>query len=151
MPPWRTDALIWPELRPLSLAMIANASSADWRCWASKSGGTYSASITDVVGNTFNSRTEPPDAVASETAVSIADLARSVSARSTGTRIALNIVLPLIRRRRNRARSDVTVKPARAVVDAAPLIHREINHRECGCREFLPQPLTQFDIASSDQ
>src|SRR5713101_5595556 len=74
--------------------MIVRASSADWRCWASKSDGTYFASITGVIGNTFMSRTAPPDAFASDTAVSIADLARSVSARSTGTRIFLNIVLP---------------------------------------------------------
>src|SRR5262249_62254763 len=78
--------------------MMTSASSADWRCWASKSGGTYSASIDGVVGNTFKSRTEPPDALASDTAVSIADLARSVSARSTGTRIFLNIVPPPVQR-----------------------------------------------------
>src|SRR5215468_3597877 len=151
MPPWRTAALIRPALRPLSRATIASASSADWRCWASKSAGTYWASITGVVGNTFKSRTEPPDAFASDTAVSIADLARSVSARSTGTRIFLNIVLPLICRRRDRARGDVTVKPARAVVDSTPLFHREIDHRECGGREFLPQPFAQFDIARGNQ
>src|SRR5260370_7133756 len=78
--------------------MIVSASSADWRCWASKSDGTYLATITGVIGNTFRSRTAPPDALASDTAVSIADLARSVSARSTGTKIFLNIVAPLVRR-----------------------------------------------------
>jgi len=58
-------------------------------------GCTYSASIDGVGGSTFSSRTMPRDAFASDTAVSIADLARSVSERSTGTRIFLNIVHPV--------------------------------------------------------
>ena len=41
--------------------MMASASSADLRCCTSKSGGTYSASITGVIGSTLTSRTEPPD------------------------------------------------------------------------------------------
>src|SRR5580692_10685189 len=161
MPPWRTAVLMRPASSPLSLAMMVRASAADCCCWASKSGGTYSASITGVVGSTLSSRTDPPDAFASETAVSIAAFARSVSARSTGTRICLNIVLPLrmppkclrelIRFRRDRARGDVTVEPAGTAVDAAPAVGREIDHRERAGREFLPQPLAQRDIARRDE
>src|SRR5215470_4073649 len=153
MPPWRTVALIWPALRPLSLAMIVNASSADWRCWASKSDGTYLASIAGVIGRTLRSRTAPRDALASDTAVSIADLARSVSARSTGTKIFLNMQFPpsLVRRRRDRARRNVTVKPARALMDAIPFVDREIDHGERGGREFLSQPFAQFHVAGRYQ
>src|SRR6266436_2605151 len=131
--------------------MIVSASSADWRCWASKSDGTYLATISGVIGNTLRSRTAPPDALASDTAVSIADLARSVSARSTGTRIFLNIVPPLVRRGRDRARCDVTVKPARALMDATPSVDREVNHCERSGRELLSQPFAQFHIARRDQ
>src|SRR5258708_2561946 len=127
--------------------MIVSASSADWRCWASKSDGTYFASMTGVIGNTFMSRTAPPDALASDTAVSIADLARSVSARSTGTRIFLNIVVPSIRRGRDRARGDVAVKPAGTSRDATPFVDREINRGERGGRNFLPRPFAQSDTA----
>ena len=48
------------DSKPLSLQMMASASSADLRCCASKSGGTYSASITGVSGNTLTSRIELP-------------------------------------------------------------------------------------------
>src|SRR5258708_40051493 len=131
--------------------MIVSASSADWRCWASKSDGTYFASMTGVIGNTFMSRPAPPDALASDTAVSIADLARSVSARSTGTRIFLNIVAPLACRGRDRARCDVAVKPARALMDAAPFVDREVDYGERGGLEFLSQPFAQFHIAGGYQ
>src|SRR5258707_15200105 len=126
--------------------MIVSASSADWRCWASKSDGTYFASIAGVIGNTFMSRTAPPDALASDTAVSIADLARSVSARSTGTRIFLNIVPPLVRRGRDRARGNVTVKPARALMDTIPFVDREIDHGDRGGPGFLVPPVAQLHI-----
>ncbi len=76
--------------------MMPSASSDDLRCCTSKSGGTYSASITGVIGKTFSSRTEPPEAFAMATAVAIAGLANSVSARSTGTRICLYMTAPLV-------------------------------------------------------
>src|SRR5579871_3152933 len=59
MPPCRTVQLTCPPSRPHSLAMMASASSADWRCCTSKSGGTYSASITGVIGRTLSRRMLP--------------------------------------------------------------------------------------------
>ena len=57
----------------------------------SKSGGTYSASITGVICSTFSSLTVPLEPCDSAAAVAIAGFARSVSARSIGTRMDLNI------------------------------------------------------------
>src|SRR3954468_10366943 len=76
---------------PDSRATIDSASSAVSRCWASKSAGTYSASITGVIGITLSRRTLPCQVCANVAAVAIAGLARSVSARSIGTSIDLNI------------------------------------------------------------
>src|ERR671937_229412 len=76
---------------PDSIATMASASSEVCRCWVSKSAGTYSASITGVIGKTLSSRTEPFIDCDSVAAVAIAGLARSVSARSIGTRMDLNI------------------------------------------------------------
>src|SRR5215510_6723530 len=89
MPPWRTVAETRAASRPHSWLMMPSASSADLRCWTSKSGGTYSASITGVIANTLTRRIDPPDVRAISIAVLIAGLARSVSARSTGTKIFL--------------------------------------------------------------
>src|SRR5580704_4982676 len=89
MPPWRTSDDTRAGSRPVSLATIASASSADLRCCASKSAGTYSASITGVSGMMLIRRTEPPDCVTNITAVARAGLASSGSERSTGTRICL--------------------------------------------------------------
>jgi len=63
----------------------------------SKSAGTYSASITGVIGSTFRRRTVPLQVCDSVAAVAIAGLARSVSARSIGTRMDLNICASLLR------------------------------------------------------
>src|SRR5437762_3993945 len=89
MPPWRTidDTRDGPS--SVSLQMMASASSADLRCCASKSGGTYSASITGVSGSTLTSRTVAFDGPAIITAVVTAGLARSGSVRSIGTRMCL--------------------------------------------------------------
>src|SRR4051812_4221538 len=76
---------------PDSRATIESASSEVARCWASKSAGTYSASITGVIGSTLSSRTVPFQVCDSVAAVAIAGFARSVSARSSGTRMDLNI------------------------------------------------------------
>ena len=69
MPPWRTIEETRAGSRPVSLATIASASSADLRCCASKSGGTYSASMTGVSGRTFINRMVPPDSWAIMSAV----------------------------------------------------------------------------------
>src|SRR5882724_3801776 len=76
---------------PDSRATIVSASSEVSRCWVSKSAGTYSASITGVIGSTLRSRTLPFQVCDNVAAVAIAGRARSVSARSSGTRIELNI------------------------------------------------------------
>src|SRR4029079_4138241 len=91
MPPCRTAVEMRRRSMPDSLATMASASSEVCRCWVSKSAGTYSASITGVIGNTLRSRTEPFQVCESVAAVAIAGLARSVSARSSGTRMDLNI------------------------------------------------------------
>src|ERR1700761_3065934 len=91
MPPWRTTLDIRAASMPNSRATMASASSEVWRCWVSKSAGTYSASITGVIGSTFKRRTAPLQVCDSVAAVAIAGLARSVSARSIGTRMELNI------------------------------------------------------------
>src|SRR5215510_11487913 len=76
---------------PDSRATMESASSDVWRCWVSKSAGTYSASITGVIGSTLRMRTAPFIDWDNVAAVAIAGLARSVSARSIGTRMDLNI------------------------------------------------------------
>src|SRR3981189_2092889 len=91
MPPCRTTLEIRGASMPDSRATMVRASSDVWRCWLSKSAGTYSASITGVLGLTLERSTKPPQVCASGTAVAIAPFARSVSARSIGTRMDLNI------------------------------------------------------------
>src|SRR5882724_261571 len=91
MPPWRTTLEMREASMPDSRATMASASSEVRRCWRSKSAGTYSASITGVIGNTLRRRTVPLQVCDSVAAVAIAGFARSVSARSSGTRMDLNI------------------------------------------------------------
>src|SRR3954470_10337223 len=91
MPPWRTTLEMREGSMPDSRATMARASSEVWRCCSSKSAGTYSASITGVIGSTLSRRTTPLQVCDSVAAVAIAGLARSVSARSMGTRMDLNI------------------------------------------------------------
>src|ERR1700757_1256376 len=91
MPPCLTTLEIRDASMPDSRATMVSASSEVWRCWVSKSAGTYSASITGVIGSTLSSRTLPCQVLASVAAVAIAGFARSVSARSMGTRMDLNI------------------------------------------------------------
>src|SRR4029077_16496042 len=79
-----------------SCAIMPSASSADLRCCTSKSGGTYSASITGVMARTLTRRPAPPDVRTISIAVVMAGLVRSVSARSTGTRTFLYMTAPLI-------------------------------------------------------
>src|SRR4029077_9011046 len=89
MPPWRTVEDTREGGKPVSLTTIESASSAAWRCCTSKSGGTYSASITGVSGSTLMKRISPSDGAAIISAVATAGLAKSGSARSIGTRILL--------------------------------------------------------------
>src|SRR5262249_4065130 len=89
MPPWRTVDDTRAEGKPVSLTTMASASSAAFLCCTSKSGGTYSASITGVSGSTLTKRIMPPDGPAIINAAATAGLARSGSARSIGTRIFL--------------------------------------------------------------
>src|ERR1700709_2135590 len=91
MPPWRTTLEIRGASIPDSRATMMSASSDEARCCTSKSAGTYSASITGVIGSTLSSRTAPLQVCDNVAAVAIAGLARSVSARSIGTRMDLNI------------------------------------------------------------
>src|SRR6201996_7119321 len=91
MPPWRTTLEMCAASMPDSRATMASASSEVWRCCSSKSAGTYSASITGGIGSTLSSRTAPLQVFDSVAAVAIAGFARSVSARSIGTRMELNI------------------------------------------------------------
>src|SRR6266436_5662043 len=91
MPPCRTAVEMREASMPDSRATMASASSEVWRCWVSKSAGTYSASITGVIGSTFKRRTAPLQVCDSVAAVAIAGFARSVSERSIGTRMDLYI------------------------------------------------------------
>src|ERR1700730_3928548 len=91
MPPCRTTLEMRSASIPDSLATMASASSEAWRCWVSKSAGTYSASITGVIRSTLRRRTAPFQVCDSVAAVAIAGFARSVSARSIGTRMDRNI------------------------------------------------------------
>src|SRR5262249_36204485 len=95
MPPWRTVHDTRAEGKPVSLTTMASASSAALRCCTSKSGGTYSASITGVSGSTLTKRIMPSEGAAIINAVATAGLARSGSARSIGTRILLYMAVPL--------------------------------------------------------
>src|ERR1700760_3604680 len=156
MPPWRTTVAICAASAPLSRAMMTSASSEVWRCWASKSAGTYSASIAGVAGSTLRSRIVPPEARASDTAVSIADLARSVSARSTGTRIRLNMSPsllpngPLLRFRGDGLRGHVAIEPPGLAMKLRPGVDRKIDHRQrCG-RKLLRELFAALDVARRD-
>ena len=91
MPPWRTTVEMRSGAMPDSDATMATASSHDWRCCASKLAGTYSASITGVIGSTLISRTLALKVLASVAAVETAGFARLLSPRSIGTRMDVYI------------------------------------------------------------
>src|SRR3982074_3467163 len=165
MPPWRTVELTRAGSSPHSLQLIAMSSPADLRCCMSKSGGTYSASITGVMGRTLSRRTLPPEAPTSETAVSIAGLASSTSARSIGTRICLNMWrspkcapdkspdyhgtntgrgwagrrLPAasIGRSRQRPGHDEALQAARPGMELGPVLDRKVDHDQPARSELL--------------
>src|SRR3954467_12437671 len=101
MPPCRTTLEIRGASMPDSRATMVSASSDEARCCTSKSAGTYSASITGVIGSTLSSRTAPLHVCDSVAAVAMAGFARSVSARSIGTRMDLNIGRPPLQDQRS--------------------------------------------------
>src|SRR5437763_15580253 len=133
--------------------MMASASSADFRCCTSKSGGTYSASITGVSGSTLTSRMLPFDWFAIMMAAAMAGLASAPSVRSIGTRIFLYMAPSLSLSRspvaacagrsadrlhaiglRERARGDEALEPSCMRMQFAPALDGKIDHDETGGR-----------------
>src|SRR6516162_6157019 len=149
---------------PDSCATIASASSEVWRCWASKSAGTYSASITGVIGSTLSRRTVPLQVCDSVAAVAIAGFARSVSARSIGTRIDLNICASLSEslagfcRFRSVAgclleqlRADEQHQPSAAECHVGPVVDGEIEYGQSRSRQILRERLATCVITAAGQ
>src|SRR3954471_2205525 len=150
---------------PDSRATIDSASSAVSRCCASKSAGTYSASITGVIGITLSRCTVPLQVCARVAAVARAGLARSVSARSIGTRIELNIEGPPLCPQVLRAgaagvsigalleelRRDEHHQIAAGEAHVAPIIGVEIEHGEPRCRHVAHQLVPRVGIAVAGQ
>src|SRR5271170_5639479 len=157
--PWRTTVEIWSETRPLSLATMTMASSAEARCWASKSGGTYSDSITGVIGSTLIRRIAPPDSFAIITAVAMAGLASSTSVRSIGTRMRRYMAGPRllaasrrsVRRGGDRARTDEALQSSGLGVQLRPVVERQIDDHQAGCRQFFSDAFARVDVARCDQ
>src|SRR6202045_2002007 len=157
--PCSTAVEILSGASPVSLATMAIASSADSRCCASKSGGTYSASITGVTGKTLIRRTEPFDSFAIISAVAMAGLASSTSERSIGTRMRRYMSCPpflapcklSIGRSSDQPRCDVALEPAAVQMQARPVVEGEIDDDEARGRQFLRHPLAHVDIARRDQ
>src|ERR1700751_1444790 len=164
MPPWPTTVEIREASMPDSRATMASASSEVWRCWASKSAGTYSASITGVIGNTLSRRTVPFQFCDRVAAVAIAGLARSVSARSIGTRIELNICASLegslaelsqlrllAQSLLDQLRTDKEHQAAAAESHFGPVLGRKIEHGKSRGRQIVRQCLAAGLIAAADQ
>src|ERR1700722_19840721 len=171
MPPWRTTLEMRAASMPDSRATIASASSEVCRCWVSKSAGTYSASITGVIGNTFSRRTEPFQVLDSVAAVAIAGFARSVSARSSGTRMELNICAsqfsnnPTSMDGRRRGYASVLVvetllqqfraeklhEPSAAECHIGPIIDRKAEYGEARGRKIFGERLASSGIAAAGE
>src|SRR5580704_6894245 len=138
---------------------MAIASSAEARCCASKSGGTYSASITGVVGKTLTRRSEPLDSFAIIRAVAMAGLASSTSARSIGTRMrrymCCPLFLPLVRllvgRSSDQPRCDEALEAPAVQMQARPVVEGKIDDDKARGRQFLRHPLARVDVARRDQ
>src|SRR3954467_13776705 len=168
MPPWRTTLEMREGSMPDSRATMARASSEVWRCCSSKSAGTYSASITGVIGSTLSRRTTPLPVCDSVAAVAIAGLARSVSARSMGTRMDLNIcasksssqdVLPA-RRAINPIETALTSKQPRtdeqhqlaaAVSHVTPILDVKVEDRKPRRGQVVGERLCGGGIAAARQ
>src|SRR5579871_2708255 len=164
MPPWRTAVEIRDPSIPDSRATMASASSEVWRCWASKSAGTYSANITGVIGRTLSRRTALLQVCDSVAAVAIAGFARSVSARSIGTRIDLNICASLegslaeVPRLRllaqgllDQLRADEEHQPPAAECHVGPVADSKVEHGKAGGRQIVRQRLASGIIAAAGQ
>src|SRR5712671_4820418 len=167
MPPCRTA----PEMRdasmPDSRATIESASSEVARCWASKSAGTYSANITGVTGNTLSSRTEPFQVCDSAAAVAIAGFARSVSVRSSGTRMDLNICASysielnmtgqpcppasIVRRLLQQFRAGKAQQCAAAERHLVPVVDREVEDRKAGGRQIVLKRFFRGRVAAAGE
>src|SRR5882672_2752148 len=171
MPPWRTTLEMREASMPDSRATMASASSEVRRCWRSKSAGTYSASITGVIGNTLRRRTVPLQVCDSVAAVAIAGFARSVSARSSGTRMDLNIcasvseanvaqnqvlkpslgdaaqVLGLLQQ----LWADEQCQPSAAERHVVPVVARKVEHGKPRCRQIVGERLASGGVAAAGQ
>src|SRR5712675_443381 len=167
MPPWRTTLEICDASMPDSRATMASASSEVWRCWMSKSAGTYSASITGVIGNTFRRRTVPLQVRDSVAAVAIAGFARSVSARSSGTRMDLNICAScsielnmtgqpcppasIVRRLLQQFRAGKAQQCAAAERHLVPVVDREVEDRKAGGRQIVLKRFFRGRVAAAGE
>src|SRR5581483_1311496 len=170
MPPCRTTDETRPFSSGISRATMPIASAADLRCWLSKSGGTYSASMTGVIGSTLIRRTVLLFTFAIITAVSSAGLASLGSAKSIGSRMrwymASSLSPPQTRELCHKiapdgARASVrgadegsrryeTLKPPGAGMKHAPVAQREIDDRKARRRESLLEPLPRFQVTGGD-
>src|ERR1700733_10811350 len=144
MPPCRTTLEMRAASMPDSRATMASASSEVWRCWVSKSAGTYSASITGVIGSTFRSRTLPLQVCDSVAAVAIAGFASSVSARSIGTRMDLNISrlrladhAPIASTLLQQFWADKQRQPAATECHVGPVVDLEVEYRKARRRQIV--------------
>src|SRR4051812_46006294 len=142
MPPCRTAVVIRAASIPDSFATIASASSDALRCSASKSAGTYSASITGVIGCTLSRRTWPFQVCDSVAAVAMAGFARSVSARSIGTSIDLNIrasrvLASIVQRLLQQSRAGEAHEVAAAERDLVPIVDRKIQDDQSAGRQIV--------------
>src|ERR1051326_431850 len=140
----------------VSLATMAIASSAAARCCASKSGGTYSASITGVVGSTLIRRTMPPASLTIISALAMAGLASSTSERSIGTRMRL--YMAQVRAAENsfsgggdQARTDETFEPAGMRMQQPPIVEGKVDDDQPGGRQFFGDALARLDVAGGDE
>src|SRR3974377_1745555 len=133
MPPWRTDVDTRSGGRPISLAMMLSASSAAFLCCTSKSGGTYSASMTGVSGNTLTRRMLPFDCAAIINPAAIAGLASGATAGSDGNKEVLvqgESLSPQAIGHRQRTGGDEAFQPAAMRMQLAPLVRGKIDDHE---------------------
>src|SRR6187200_464476 len=165
MPPCRTTLEIRAGSMPDSRATMVSASSEVSRCWASKSAGTYSASITGVIGSTLSRRTMPLQVCDNVAAVAIAGFARSVSARSIGTRMDLNICASVFAISLTQKPVPASVaggllqqpwtdelrQPSAAECHVGPVVEREVEYRQPRGRQIVAELLAPGGVAAAGQ
>src|SRR5450755_1865275 len=164
MPPCRTTVEMRAASIPDSRATMASASSEVWRCWVSKSAGTYSASITGVIGSTLRSRTAPLQVCDNVAAVAIAGFARSIGTRmdlnicasGCGSSLAQNQVLATRRRvgllaggLLQQLRTDKQHQPSAAECHIGPVVHSKIEDRKTRCRQIVGERLAAGRVAAA--